>query len=282
MDEIQLNMWTFAVASLMLAPCLFWERRTRTRLALGERRGTFVGRFIVLSTVGIIPPSIFLAWGIAHSSASDAAIISLVIPVLMAIMAVVMLGERMTVVRWLSFGVAIFGTLLISKIDLSRGSMKDGDLAGDAVILVAWLGSAFYNTYSKKLLGRFTELEVLTYGYLVALSECLFMHLIESHGTPINYGQYSFRVWGSILVLGGMSWGIAMVIWMWLLKRLDVSQVSISIYLLPLLGVLISSVTLHEKVSVHQIGGGVLVLVATTLTVASESRSARQANSSCG
>ncbi len=38
-----------------------------------------------------------------------------------------------------------------------------------------------------------------------------------------------------------------MVLWMFLLKRLDVSQGSVSIYLLPFLGVLISAVTLKEK-----------------------------------
>ncbi|PYU93248.1 MAG: EamA family transporter, partial [Acidobacteria bacterium] len=51
-----------------------------------------------------------------------------------------------------------------------------------------------------------------------------------------------------------------MVLWMFLLKRLDVSQASISIYLLPFLGVLISAVTLKEKVTTTMAVGGLVTM----------------------
>jgi drug/metabolite transporter (DMT)-like permease len=70
------------------------------------------------------------------------------------------------------------------------------------------------------------------------------------------------------MVLGAFSWGIAMVLFFWVLKRLEVAQVSVSVYLMALFGVILSVAMLHEKMSMLQIVGGGLVLAATVfLTV---------------
>ena len=61
-----------------------------------------------------------------------------------------------------------------------------------------------------------------------------------------------------------------MVLWMLLLKRLDVSQASVSIYLLPFLGVLISAITLQEKITSNMIVGGLVTLTGTVLITAVE------------
>jgi drug/metabolite transporter (DMT)-like permease len=72
-------------------------------------------------------------------------------------------------------------------------------------------------------------------------------------------------VWVSLVVLSVLSWGLAMILWMHLLRRLDVSQASVSIYLLPLLGVLFSAVLLKERITAAMIGGGLLTLAGTVL-----------------
>ena len=58
--------------------------------------------------------------------------------------------------------------------------------------------------------------------------------------------------------------------WMRLLKRLDVSQASVSIYLLPFLGVLLSVATLHETVTATMLLGGSITLVGTFLITFTE------------
>ncbi|MGH2510998.1 MAG: DMT family transporter, partial [Ktedonobacteraceae bacterium] len=270
MGVISLNFWTFAVAIVLLSPFLAVSRRrasARVRLKAKE-----LAQFVLLGTLGIIPPSVCLAWGISQSTASAAAIISLVIPVLTALMAVVMLSERMTHLRWLSFGIAIAGTVLISKIGWNGDFLRGSLLVANMVIFLSWIGSAFYNTYSKKLLGSFTELEVLIYGYVVACASCMFLAFVTGEHPFSHLSTYSFSTWGGILILGGLSWGLAMVLWMWVLKRLDVSQISVSIYLLPLFGVILSAFTLHEHLTTLQIGGGITILVATFLTSEYESR----------
>ena len=49
--------------------------------------------------------------------------------------------------------------------------------------------------------------------------------------------------------LGVLPWGLAMVLWMWVLNRLEVGQVSASIYLLPFFGLGLSVLTVHDRIS---------------------------------
>ena len=57
----------------------------------------------------------------------------------------------------------------------------------------------------------------------------------------------------------------AMMLFFWVIKRIDLTQAALSIYLLPVFGVLISTVTLKEKMTWQLLAGGILVFVATFL-----------------
>ena len=63
-----------------------------------------------------------------------------------------------------------------------------------------------------------------------------------------------------------------MVLFFRVLSRLEVTQVSLSIYLLPFFGILLSALFLNEKISGAIIGGGVLVLTGTSLILFADNR----------
>jgi drug/metabolite transporter (DMT)-like permease len=49
--------------------------------------------------------------------------------------------------------------------------------------------------------------------------------------------DHSLRTWTGLLLIGAVANGLAMALWLFLLTRMDVSQASVSIYLLPFFGV---------------------------------------------
>lgn len=108
-------------------------------------------------------------------------------------------------------------------------------------------------------------MEVLTYGYVLAF---VFSLLLMYWAEPLSWSSlraYSASTWVALLVLSVFSWGLAMVLWMFLLKRLDVSQASVSIYLLPFFGVILSAITLQENIGFSTVIGGVITLAGTVL-----------------
>ncbi len=269
MSAAALNFWTLAAGMVLLAP---FSLRSYPHAVAPQAASKTVAQFVLLGVFGILPPSLMLAWGIDHSTASNAAILSLTIPVLMTMLGVVMLGERLTLLRVASLALALAGTLVISWADVTGDLVRSRLLLGNAAILLAGLGSAFYNVYGKILLQRFTEIRVLIGGYAVGAGCCLVFSLAGDSVPLYRVSAFPMKVWISIAVLGLFTWGIAMVLWMWVLKRLEASQASVSIYLLSIFGVLLSAMTLHEKIGVIQVAGGLMVVFATWLTSEYEAR----------
>jgi drug/metabolite transporter (DMT)-like permease len=265
MEPAALNCWILVLALLLLLPFRFREKRIRQGPAFTWRT---CYEYLLLGILGIVPPSVMLSWGITHSSASNAALLSLTIPILMTLLGVVMLKERFTLLRLFSLLLGVMGTVLISTSDLANASFSRSLLVGNFVILIAGLGSAFYNTYSKSLLSKYSELEVLINSYIVGALACAAISAATEKTPVYAVAGYPARVWAAIAVLGLLSWGVAMVLWMWVLKRLDVGQISTSIYLLPLFGLVLSVISVHDHITLSQVLGGSLTVAGTvTLTM---------------
>jgi len=270
MSPAALNFWTLLCSTVLLAPFLAVSSRRATAEHV-RLDGRAILDFVLLGIFGILPPSLMLSWGIARSTASNAAIIQLTIPVLMVMLAMILLGERVTTLRIASLLMALAGTVLTSRSDLSGAVVNGRMLVGNIAVFISGFGSAFYNTYSKRLLNRFGELRVLIYTYVVACAGCAAISLADPAPFYAVRG-YPSSVWLSIAVLGAFTWGIAMVLWMWVLKRLEAIQVSVSIYLLSIFGVLLSAITLGERLRLPQIVGGLMVFAGTFLASEYEAR----------
>jgi len=276
MGPVTVSAWTFLCATVILSPFLLKERAQAKKTAAPRRwtRRDWIG-FMIIGVFGLVPASAFLAWGTERSTASNAALIYLTVPILTAVLASIILGERMTWVRWLSLGICLAGVMLLSRSDLRQQSLVRGEfLVGNALVLLACASSSFYNVYSKDLLQRFSGLEILVYGYAMALVLSIPLLVWTEPLTWSAIGGYTTATWLSVLVLSIFSWGLAMVLWMFVLRRLDVSQASVSIYLLPFLGVLISAVTLHERITGSMMIGGAITLAGAVMITVAESPSA--------
>src|SRR5258708_28000690 len=252
MGSATLNFWTFVIAVGVLLFALMMQRKRGT-VGVPKRRPSGVLAFIWLALLGLIPPSVVLAWGISHSSASNASILSLTIPVLMVVMAMLILKERPGRFLILSLCLALVGMILISWDDVVSGNFSGGMLVGNVAVFLGGAGAAFYNTYCKILLSRYSAVEVLVYGYLAAIVLCGAISIAVDPVPFYHVTAWTWPAWLAIAVLGGIVWGAAMLIWMWLLDKLELGQISVSVYMLPVFGVLLSAVTLGGPVGLLQL-----------------------------
>jgi drug/metabolite transporter (DMT)-like permease len=259
-----------ALSTVLFAPLVRLSRGQKSKPRFTK---IAVRDLIFASTLGIIPSQLGLTWGVQRSLASNASVLTLTIPVLTAIMAVVLLGESMTLVRWLSFALAICGVLMVSDIDWRSVEIFRGTyLLGNLLLFASCLGSAFYNTYSKKLLETFNPVELVVYTFLVAGIELLILMLILE---PPKLGQLlslGLGVWTTLLTIALFSLSISMLLFFWVIDKIDVTQASLSIYLLPVFGVLLSTVFVGEKITTQLVFGGLLVFTGTFLVTVYEER----------
>jgi drug/metabolite transporter (DMT)-like permease len=278
MGPVTVSAWIFLIAGVVLAPFVIRERRRDPHVPKSDAHDSDKDRsllskrnlagFVAIGVFALVPASAFMAWGVARSTASNSALINLTIPIITALLAVAMLGERMTAARWASLLVSLAGVLILSDFDWRHMTLTSNRfLLGNLLVLLSCTCSSFYNVCSKELLRRFTPVEVLTFGYfLAALVSIPLLCWIEPFSLS-SLHRYSSATWIGLILLGVFVWGLAMVLWMSLLKRLDVSQASVSVYLLPFLGVLISAIFLGEKITGMMVLGGSVTLAGTILIV---------------
>jgi drug/metabolite transporter (DMT)-like permease len=254
-----LNFWTFAIAAVVLVPYVLYERRRPSVRTRFDRKDA--GSFALLSLLGLLPPSVMLAWGISHSSAANASILSLTIPVLMTIMGVFMFRERPDRLVLVSLACACLGTAFISWSDITAGRFSGDMFIGNVVVFISGVGAAFYNAYSKKLLLRHSPGRILVYGYAAAAVQCAVISLFFDPAPFYAVSDWNRSAWIAIGILGVIVWGAAMLLWLFVLDKIDLAQASVSVYMLPIFGVAFSAVALGEHIGVIQMVGAAIVFV---------------------
>jgi drug/metabolite transporter (DMT)-like permease len=232
-----------------------------------------VRSFLLIGVAGQVVAQLFITWGVRLSLAANAALLALALPVMTAFMAHLLLGERMTPVRWVSFVLALAGAGVCSGVDWRSLDLTGGRfVAGNVMILGSVCGSAFYNVYSKKLLIRYSPLQVLLYSYYAVCAFLAPITLAAEGRTLFDVPHFTGRVWLGLFVLAVFQYFLSMVIFLNVLTRLDATQAALSNYLIPFFGLILAALILGERLTPMMIAGGALVLASTLLITTWEER----------
>lgn len=252
------------LALIMLYPWLRLEG-AQEQPGLAAGRPNLVCIYLLLAAVGVFPAQVFMTWGTRMSLASNAALINLTLPVTTALFAFIFLRERMTALRWISFGIAISGVLLCSGIDFRGLSFGSGYLAGNLLIFGATLGSAFYNSYGKKALAWHSPMRMLFYTYVAVCGLMAPVVLLQEGSVFSRIPQFTLSTWSGLILLTFFHNYLSMILFLKALKNLDAMQAGLSNYLITFFGVPIAAIWLGERLTPSAVAGGVLVLASTLL-----------------
>jgi drug/metabolite transporter (DMT)-like permease len=261
------------LAMFMLIPFVMREQPVQSDVS--PRKAVWI--YFLLAVVGVFPAQVMMTWGTRMSLASNAAVINLTLPVATAMFAVIFLREKMTLIRWISFAVAMGGVLLCSGNDLRGLSFGSSYLAGNLLIFAATLGSAFYNSYGKKALEFHSPMRMMFWTYVAVCSIMAPVVFIEERAVFSAVPHFTMQTWIGLGLLTIFHNFLSMILFLKALKDLDAIQASLSNYLITFFGLPIAAIWLHEKLSAAAIIGGVLVLASTLMiTVWEELRPARR------
>jgi drug/metabolite transporter (DMT)-like permease len=233
--------------------------------------------FVLIGVAGQVVTQTFVAWGVRYTLASNAALLGLGLPISTAIMAYFLLSERMTPVRWLSFALALAGVVECSGLSWGQVNFTSSKyLVGNLLFFLAINASAFYNTYSKRLMRVYSPLEVLFRSYGVVVVVMLPIAILTEPRTFENIPHFAPVVWLCFLILGFFQYFLAMLAFLSVLTRLDATQAGLSNYLISFFGLITAFVVLHERLTKPMIVGGLLVLASTLLVTVYEGRQVKR------
>jgi drug/metabolite transporter (DMT)-like permease len=266
LGPIAITFIPFYVTTLLFVPLLIRVRK-KNSAAMNPTARDWVS-FLIAGVGGQVIAQLGMTWGINKSLASNGSILNLLIPVISAVLASIMLKEKLTTLRIASLGIGLLGVAFLSVGDFrqaSFGSMKF--LAGNLMIFGGCVGSSFYNVYCKGLMARFQEIEILIYSYITA---SLFSIPLLIWVEPFHFRSLlSLDAKGiaAFLFLAFLMYGASMLLFFAALQHLDVTAASMSLYLVPVFGALLAWLLLGEHLSPASLAGAAIVLISTLLVV---------------
>ncbi len=258
------------ISTLIFIPFLLVQNRKR---GVSFRwRWKDMKYFMVSGLVGIFLLQYVYTLGSRMTLAANAGIITLTIPVLVAILATFMLQEKLNVIRVLSFILALLGVLMTSVPEISGADFIHGKyLAGNLVFLFACLCCAFYNTYCKLLIEKhYTELEILVYSSIMgSIASVPLLIWVEPFSPVELIRSGNIGIFG-ILELSFIVYGVSSLLFFYVLKRMDVTQAILGNYLLPFFIALLGIYLLREPVNILMVIGGGIILMSTLMVTVFE------------
>ena len=252
-------------AGVVMVPFYFCLRRLRffSQTAAARKRGFTrqdAWTFLYLGFFGVSVNQFCFTLGLHYTAVSHSAIIVGMGPIYTLILAVLLRMERATWHKAVGMAIAFTGiAVLASEQGISPHSPS---LLGDAITMTGSLGFAMYAVLGKRVAHEYNALTMTAYnhfaGALVVLP--LAVHQAWMLGAAGNWRTVPWQGWAAILYMGLFGSAVAYLLYYWLLRYLEASQLSAFTYLLPVLASILGILTLGEKGSWTQILGGALAL----------------------
>jgi drug/metabolite transporter (DMT)-like permease len=260
------------ISTLLVFPFLLLEnkkRKVRFRWKWND-----IKYFLPPGIIGYFIMQYSYTLGAKLTLAANAGIISLTIPILVAVFASIILKEKLNIVRVVGFFLGIAGVLMTSLTDISGTDFKQSQyLTGNLIFLFACGCCAFYNAYCKMLLNKqFTPLEIFFYSTLTAsiVSIPLLIWIEPFHFTTfIHTGRVAVL---GILEISIFVYCLSILLFFNVLHRMDITQAILGTYLLPFFIAVLGVFLLNEKITMLMLLGGGLILISTLLVTVYEKK----------
>jgi drug/metabolite transporter (DMT)-like permease len=237
----------FACAGLL--PFLFFDR---PRFARSEW-----GWILAASILGV--PVLYLVQfkGLSLTTVSHASLMVATLPMLLAMAAVVLSGERLHFGGWLALTASTVGAALIALSSNRSSGVAQASLRGDLLVVLSMLAAIAWILISKRLMRQHSALAVTAYVYWIG-TFFLAIVVVTTSGIPTLH--HSGRAWIALAEQGFLATSAATVFWNWGLKWVPASQAGIFVNLEPLIGAILGVSVLHEVLGRMAIAGGALII----------------------
>lgn len=264
MGPIAITFLPFYITTLLFVPLLLKLRRENPEAPLPSASDWV--KFVIAGVAGQVLAQLGMTWGVDKSLASNGAILNLLIPVISAVLASLLLKERITPLRVTALLIGLIGVVLMSVSDWKQASFGEMRfLVGNLLILCGCLGSAFYNVYCKGLMRKFAEIEILIFSYVTASIASLPLLIWAEPFSFRSLRLFDWQSWAAFAFLALFMYGASMLLFFKALQHLDVTTASASLYLVPVFGVVLAAVLLGERLGMLAISGAIVVLLSTVL-----------------
>jgi drug/metabolite transporter (DMT)-like permease len=200
------------------------------------------------------------------STAVNGALITSASPAFILIFAVVLLNERITLLRAAAVALATLGVVII--IDPAQADFSSSAFVGNVALAIAALTWGLYSVLVRRLSGR---VDTLFFSFLAPVGGLLLTlpaAAVELQSRPI--GVVTPGIIAGVLYLGAISTALAMWMWNRAFALVDAGTASLFFFAQPLVGATLSVLLLGQAMTGSLWLGGALIGAGVLLALAGD------------
>lgn len=252
-----LNVLRFMVSLVVLGGLyVVFQRRAGAPLAAPLRR--FAGPLFGLGLLGFFVYQVSFIIGVDHTTAGNAALIMASAPIWTALIGHVAGSEYLSTGAWLGLLLSLAGAAVIVVGGAEVLDLSDDTLVGNLLMVAAAACWGAYTAFSKPLSRHVSPTAISFFGLAFALP------LLLGVGLPamdeVAWERTGVLVWAALVFSGGLSTGLAVVIWNAAVRQVGAAQTAIYGNLVPVVGLASGVILLGESVRWAQLAGGALIV----------------------
>lgn len=213
----------------------------------------------ILGFCGFVIYHTALNFGETLISAGISGILVSTTPIFSSALAYIFLKERFSKWNWLSSLVAFIG---ISIISISKDDYTTINVLGVFIILLASFSESLYFTFQKKYIEKYGFIAFTLYAIMA--SSPFMLIFIPEIINDIHGATFTSIV--SVLYLAIFPTIIPYVLLAYIVKSVGVSDATMSLYLTPIVSLLLSYLLLDELPTTLAIIGGLITLLGVSLS----------------
>ena len=250
-DPLDLNFWRWLIAVAVLLP--FTARALVQQWPVIRRHGVFVA---ALGLSGLAVPHACIYTALQTTTALNALLLLNLAPLLVALGAYLLFGQRLHRGQWMGLGLAMAGAVTLIASGRIETLLTLELRPGDLWMLPAVVGAAAHMLLLRNTPARLTQAPLLAASALAALVWMLPLVLMKGI-PPVPRDPVVIASLGYVGVLAS-----ALAFWLWNrgVARIGPVRSAAYMFLMPVYAALLSSNFLDEAVQRHQVAGGALVL----------------------
>ncbi|MBP1971217.1 drug/metabolite transporter (DMT)-like permease [Virgibacillus natechei] len=213
-----------------------------------------------LIIVGILQTSIvflLVMYGLEFVDAGKSSVLLYSMPMWSSLLAVKFLGEKITPVRMTGLLIGMLGLLTILGWDIWTGQSFEV-IFGEILIIIAAISWAISNTYYRLNVQELPKIQASAFQMFFGAIGISIAMLVMEWGDPIVLNVTSMYY---ILFTGILASALCFTVWFFIISKIDMVTATISTLLVPIFGLVFSSILLDEKLTAGVLTGSALIII---------------------
>jgi drug/metabolite transporter (DMT)-like permease len=201
--------------------------------------------------------------GLSFPFPIHAALLTLITPILITIIAARILHERITIAKISGLLLGAWGAVLLVS---QREVIAPGEnvVLGDILVILSAVAYTFYFILVKPLMNKYSAVQVIrwifTIGFIMTLPFCF------TEFSQITWDVFTFKDWFFLFMIVVPGTFLAYVFNVYGIQKLSASKAGAYIYSQPVFAVIIAVLFLKEYLSFYKITAAVLIFAGVFLS----------------